>query len=107
MRREGRLVGALTAWPVRLDEAALTLIGPVTVEPEWQGRGVGVALMTEACARLTGPAVLVGDPGYYGRWGFVAKATRGWTVRGGVERDRLLARSAGTPLPRTGALQPA
>ena len=107
VRRDGRLLGALMAWPVRLDEAPLTLIGPVAVEPEWQGRGVGVALMTAACARLVGPAVLVGDPAYYGRWDFVARPTRGWAVHGGVERNRLLARPAATSLPRTGRLRPA
>jgi putative acetyltransferase len=49
-------------------------LGPLGVEPGWQRRGVGSALMhailggAEACGEtLVG---LVGDPAYYGRFGF-------------------------------------
>lgn len=106
-RRDERLLGALMAWPVRLDDVPLTLIGPVAVEPTWQGSGVGAALMTAACARLTGPAVLVGDPEYYGRWGFAAASTQEWTVDGAVERHRLLARAGDEALPTLGILMAA
>jgi predicted N-acetyltransferase YhbS len=49
--------------------------------------------------------VLIGDPEYYGRFGFTAEATAGWEVPGPVERRRLLARTA-HPLPRHGMLGP-
>ena len=104
VRIDGRLVGALLAWPVRLDALPLTLIGPVAVAPEHQGTGVGAALMTEACARLIGPAVLVGDPDYYARWRFAAEPTRRWRVHGHVERHRLLARPFVGPVPTEGTL---
>lgn len=49
-------------------------IAPVSVHPDWQGRGVGTLLMTVALAQLRAGglhgAVLVGDQGYYGRFGF-------------------------------------
>lgn len=52
-------------------------IAPVSVRPDRQGQGVGTALMTEALARLRAAgwkgAVLVGDPGYYTRFGFTAR----------------------------------
>ncbi|XVX21896.1 GNAT family N-acetyltransferase [Actinomycetota bacterium] len=50
-------------------------LGPVSVLPQWQGRGVGSALVREILARadaLGHPVVvLVGDPVFYSRLGFV------------------------------------
>ena len=49
-------------------------LGPVSVLPDWQHRGIGSALIREALARLrtSGSAgcVVLGDPNYYGRFGF-------------------------------------
>lgn len=49
-------------------------IGPVSVRPDHQQRGVGIALMGAALEHLraqgSGGAVLLGDPGYYRRFGF-------------------------------------
>ena len=49
-------------------------LGPLSVRPGHQRRGIGLALLNEGLNRLraggaTG-CVLVGDPGYYGRFGF-------------------------------------
>jgi predicted N-acetyltransferase YhbS len=66
----------------------------------------------EACLRradLGGhrAIVLIGDPEYYGRFGFTADATTHWDVPGPVEQRRLLARVApGVMLPVTGLLGP-
>ena len=50
--------------------------------------------------------LLIGDPAYYGRFGFTADATAGWAAPGPVERHRLLSRLApGVQLPRRGQLQ--
>src|SRR5215213_6183450 len=51
-------------------------VGPVSVWPSQQRKGIGQALIHQGLDRLrhlsaTG-AVLVGDPGYYGRFGFVS-----------------------------------
>jgi putative acetyltransferase len=50
------------------------VLGPLSVAPEHQRRGIGGRLLTEALAvaeRLEAPAVfLEGDPGYYGRQGW-------------------------------------
>jgi putative acetyltransferase len=49
-------------------------LGPVSVLPEFQKRGVGSALVRQGLSMLTASGakgcVLVGDPGYYARFGF-------------------------------------
>ncbi|EGB13819.1 GCN5-related N-acetyltransferase [Pseudodesulfovibrio mercurii] len=53
------------------------LLGPVGVTPERQGRGIGSALIREALEvmrdRGARGVVLVGEPGYYARFGFSAR----------------------------------
>lgn len=112
--RDGRLVGSIQYWPVELWDGVrarpLTLLGPVAVAPDLQGSGIGKRLMTasleiaDACDHEA--IVLIGDPEYYGRWGFEAAPTAGWSVPGPVERRRLLARLApGVELPATAELR--
>lgn len=59
-------------------------IAPVSVAPPVQRRGIGTALIRAALDRQRASgaagAVLVGDPGYYGRFGFQARD--GLTVTG-------------------------
>ncbi|MGY6633204.1 MAG: GNAT family N-acetyltransferase [Alkalilacustris sp.] len=72
----GAVVGYLAASDARIgDVTGWGLIGPVAVLPSRHGEGIGSALMTEAIRRLRAGckgAALVGDPGYYGRFGFRA-----------------------------------
>lgn len=53
---------------------AVVAVAPLCVSPARQGQGVGSALVTELLERAERqrwPAVvLLGDPGYYGRFGF-------------------------------------
>jgi len=50
------------------------LLGPVAVLPGLQGQGIGSTLVEHGLAELrsrhASGCVLVGDPGYYGRFGF-------------------------------------
>lgn len=52
-------------------------VGPLSVRPDRQRRGIGSALMREGIARLRAQGgkgcVVVGDPVYYERFGFRAK----------------------------------
>jgi putative acetyltransferase len=70
------MVGHVAASPVTVSEATGEWfgIGPLSVLPQWQRRGIGSQLMKEALARLRDRGargcVLVGDPKYYSRFGF-------------------------------------
>ena len=101
---DGALIGTIQLWPVLFTgddgrHVPLVLVGPVAVEPGRQRDGIGRQLVSEALARVPDEALmLIGDPGYYGRFfGFSAERTGGWRLPGPVERHRLLARGDGVP----------
>jgi len=110
------LVATIQCWPVALTDPAgrahpMIMVGPVAVLPEYQGQGYGSALMTASLAALDPraplPQVMIGDPEYYGRWGFSADFTGGWNLPGPYEKRRLLARCDNPAvLPREGTLGP-
>jgi putative acetyltransferase len=72
----GLVVGHVAVSPVSISDGAPGWfgLGPISVVPEYQGRGLGSRLMREALRilREKGAAgcVLLGDPGYYSRFGF-------------------------------------
>lgn len=72
----GEVVGHIAISPVNIADGSAGWfgLGPVSVVPEHQGQGVGSKLMRSALADLeaTGAAgcVVLGDPDYYGRFGF-------------------------------------
>lgn len=104
------LVGSIQCWPVAVSDAALILVGPVAVAPGRQGHGIGHSLMHAALAAARAddaPMVMIGDPEYYGRFGFCAARTEGWRLPGPWEPRRLLLRNPGnSPLPQSGMLGP-
>jgi putative acetyltransferase len=67
--------------PQRLAE--VLILSPLSIDPPVQRRGLGGELVRAALAgaqELGAPALfLEGDPRYYGRFGFVAGATRGFS----------------------------
>jgi putative acetyltransferase len=74
---DGLLVGHVAFSPVVLSDGSDGWygLGPVSVLPSYQGRGIGSALIREGLDRLRARGArgccLVGHPGYYGRLGFV------------------------------------
>lgn len=88
------LVGSVRLSPVRIGEAKALLLGPLTVEPPFRDRGVGLALIGRALeeARAKGHrlVVLVGDEPYYGKCGFKRIPAGRVTMPGPVDPARLL-----------------
>jgi putative acetyltransferase len=68
------VVGHVLCSRARVDAAAVLGLGPLSVHPDHQGRGVGLALMHAvlgAADALDEPlVVLLGDRRYYSRFGF-------------------------------------
>jgi putative acetyltransferase len=73
---DGRVVGHIAASPVTISDGTGGWygLGPLSVLPECQRRGIGRALMLEVISRLRKLGVrgccLVGHPEYYARFGF-------------------------------------
>ncbi len=88
------LVGANRMTPIRCGSTEALLLGPLTVEPAFQSRGIGEAVMegSLAAARETGHrlVVLVGDEPYYARVGFKHVPPGRLTMPGPVDPARLL-----------------
>ena len=88
------LVGSVRLTPIRVGNATALLLGPLTVEPPFRRRGIGLALMQRALAvakaggqRLV---VLVGDEPYYAKAGFKRIPKGRARMPGPVDPRRLL-----------------
>jgi predicted N-acetyltransferase YhbS len=72
----GAIVGHVAISPVTISSgvAGWYGLGPISVAPNRQGRGIGAMLMKAALAELQriggAGCVVLGDPLYYGRFGF-------------------------------------
>lgn len=73
----GEIVGHVAISPARLSDGSPGWLGlgPIAVIPSRQGQGIGSKLMEEACGRCRDlgaeGVMLVGDVGFYSRFGFV------------------------------------
>jgi putative acetyltransferase len=73
---DGRVVGHIAFSPVAISDGTQDWygLGPVSVLPEYQRRGIGKALIQEGLSRLrklgARGCCLVGHPQYYRRFGF-------------------------------------
>ena len=98
---EGQVIGTVRLWHI---EAGITadgrpvpalLLGPLAVDADHEGKGIGSALMRaailEAGKRGHGAILLVGDAPYYARFGFSSEKTRTLMMPGPFARDRFLA----------------
>ena len=88
------LVGSLRLSPVRIGDTPALLLGPLTIEPPFRDRGIGMALMQRALAdaRERGHrlVILVGDEPYYARVGFKRVPRGRVKMPGPVDPARLL-----------------
>ena len=75
---DDRLAGHVALSPVTIagSDRGWFGLGPIAVLPEYQGQGIGAALIEAGLAELrrhgAKGCVLLGDPGYYRRFGFRA-----------------------------------
>jgi putative acetyltransferase len=73
---DGRVLGHIAFSPVAISDGTRNWygLGPISVLPEYQGQGIGKALMQEGLSRLkimnAKGCCLVGHPDYYGKFGF-------------------------------------
>jgi len=92
---DGVLLGSVRFWPVAIGGEPSLLLGPLAVEPELRGKGIGISLMQRGIeqARTLGFAamILVGDEPYYARVGFSKLPPGRVHMPGPVDPERLLA----------------
>ncbi|ENV36922.1 hypothetical protein F959_01730 [Acinetobacter venetianus RAG-1 = CIP 110063] len=77
---QGKIVGHIAFSPVSISDGTTDWygLGPISVIPEYQGKGIGSELMREGLNRIktlnAKGCLLLGDPNYYGKFGFKADA---------------------------------
>lgn len=88
----GRLLASLRFWPILIGTRAALLLGPLAVEPTLQGRGIGRALVRHGLAEAKHHGhricVVVGEPEYYGPYGFTSAVPYRLALPGPVEPHR-------------------
>jgi predicted N-acetyltransferase YhbS len=89
------LVGSVRLTPVTAGDVPALMLGPLTVDPAFENRGIGRALIERAldAARAAGQGLvlLVGDEPYYSRFGFKRLPPGRLAMPGPVDPNRLLA----------------
>jgi predicted N-acetyltransferase YhbS len=91
---DAELHGSVRFWPVMVGTAAALLLGPLAVDSERRGRGMGIQLMQrgieEARAKGHRAMILVGDLPYYQRVGFQPIKRGRVRMPGPVDLSRVL-----------------
>lgn len=90
----GVMRGTVRFWPIKAGDTFVLLLGPLTVQSDQRGRGIGIALMQHGIekARTTvySAILLVGDEAYYSRVGFSRIAPGRIKFCGPVDTRRIL-----------------
>lgn len=81
------LLGSLRFWPVHMpDDGVEVLFGPLAVNPDLRGLGIGKSLtargLAEARTAGFGAMLIIGDPVYYHPFGFSEEAVAGLSLPG-------------------------
>lgn len=101
-------VGHIAFSPVTVGGATGLGLGPVAVLPSHQGKGVGALLVREGlatCAQLdAGFVVVLGEPEYYGRFGFTRASEAGLDNEFGVDEAFMVLELRAGSLPEGGGL---
>ncbi|MGN6517524.1 MAG: GNAT family N-acetyltransferase [Rhizomicrobium sp.] len=96
---EGHLRGSVRFWPVIVGGKRALLLGPLAVQSDQRGRGIGIDLMRAGIAAARnagyGAIILVGDEPYYSRVGFAKIPPKTIEFPGPVDRGRILGLALG------------
>ncbi len=85
---DGNIVGHIGFSAVLIDgrQAGWFGLAPISVSPDWRGQGIGKMLVEAGLAILAAQGaagcVVLGDPAYYSRFGFVADSGSGFWLDG-------------------------
>ncbi|MEM8800028.1 MAG: GNAT family N-acetyltransferase [Pseudomonadota bacterium] len=99
-----QLIASTQFWPIELRcdrggfiDLRVLLFGPLAVHPAYQACGLGFQTTNRALALAERAKVdlviLVGEPGYYERFGFSNVVTQAWHLAGLDRQDKLMARA--------------
>lgn len=87
-------LGSVRFWPIRIGASEALLLGPLAVQSDQRGRGIGIALMRHGIERARksdfAAIVLVGDEPYYKRAGFSRLPAGSISFPGPVDKGRIL-----------------
>jgi putative acetyltransferase len=78
---DGAIVGHVAVSPISISDGSQNWygLGPISVTPDYQSVGIGSQLMRQALVTLrelgASGCVVLGDPEYYGRFGFKAETS--------------------------------
>ncbi|MEL7108193.1 MAG: N-acetyltransferase [Pseudomonadota bacterium] len=109
---DGQVIGVCRVWPITVGdgETSAVFIGPVAVDPSFQGQRLGLTVTGEAleAARKAGweAAVIIGSTTYFGELGFVPVAPDRFQFPGPQDMSRVMVRGlAGSPDELCGAVR--
>lgn len=91
---DGTLLGSVQFSNIDIGGTPSLLLGPLAVQPELRGKGIGISLMRkgieEARARGHESVILVGDEPYYAKVGFARMPPGRLVLPGPVDPARVL-----------------
>ncbi|MEH6524522.1 MAG: N-acetyltransferase [Sneathiella sp.] len=95
VKESDKLLATIRYWPIIIGKhTEALLLGPIAVEPERQGEGLGVSLIRKSLQVAKDLdyqiVILVGDPEYYEQFGFTSAAENNLSLPGPVEDRRFL-----------------
>ncbi|MEL6826052.1 MAG: N-acetyltransferase [Pseudomonadota bacterium] len=95
---DGAVIGVCRVWPILVGTGSVSalFIGPVAVDPTFQGQRLGLTVTGEALEAATkagwDAAVIIGAPGYFGELGFEQVAPDRLVFPGPQDMARVMVR---------------